>query len=41
VAVDFEGHGMGKLMARMARGQARKQIPKDQARLKERLESGV
>ena len=38
----FEGHGlMGKLMLPLARGQARKQVPKYQQRLKERLESGA
>jgi len=40
IDLDFEGHGMGKLMAPVARTQARKQVPKDQQRLKERLESG-
>ena len=40
--LDFEGHGLvGKLMAPLARSQARKQVPKDQQRLKERLESGA
>ena len=39
--LDFEGHGIGKLMAPLAKRQARKQVPKDQARLKERLESGA
>jgi uncharacterized membrane protein len=38
---DLEGHGIGKVMAPLARMNARKQIPKDHARLKERLESGV
>ena len=39
---DLQGHGlMGKLVAPMARSQARKEIPKDQQRLKERLEAGV
>jgi uncharacterized membrane protein len=41
IELDFEGHGFGKMMAPMARSQARKQIPKDQARLKERLEGGA
>jgi uncharacterized membrane protein len=36
---DLEGHGFGKVLAPLARMNARKQIPKDQARLKERLES--
>lgn len=39
--LDFEGHGIGKLFAPLARSSARKQVPKDQARLKERLESGA
>jgi hypothetical protein len=37
--LDFEGHGMGKLMLPLVRNQAGKQVPKDQARLKQRLES--
>jgi uncharacterized protein YndB with AHSA1/START domain len=38
--VDFQGHGLGgKLLLPVAKGQARKQIPKDQARMKELLES--
>jgi uncharacterized membrane protein len=39
--LDFEGHGIGKLLAPLARRDARKQVPKDQVRLKERLEAGV
>ena len=38
---DLHGHGIGKLFAPFARRQAAKQIPQDQARLKERLEGGV
>ena len=41
IELDFSGHGFGKLLAPLARSQARKQVPKDQQRLKERLESGV
>lgn len=41
IELDFAGHGFGKLLAPLARSQARKQVPKDQQRLKERLESGV
>ena len=41
IELDFEGHGFGKLIAPLARMQARKQVPKDQARLKEKLESGA
>ena len=37
--LDFEGHGMGKLLLPLVRNQAAKQVPKDQARLKQRLES--
>src|SRR5712691_6730541 len=36
---DFEGHGIGKLLVPLAVMNARKEIPKSQARLKERLES--
>lgn len=39
IELDFTGHGIGKLLVPLARGQARKQVPKDQQRLKERLES--
>lgn len=40
INLDFEGHGLvGKLLAPIARSQARKQVPKDQQRLKQRLES--
>jgi uncharacterized membrane protein len=41
VELDLKGHGFGKLIAPLARREARKQVPKDQARLKERLESGA
>jgi uncharacterized protein YndB with AHSA1/START domain len=38
--IEFEGHGLGgKVLLPVARTQARKQIPKDQARMKELLES--
>jgi uncharacterized membrane protein len=39
--IDFQGHGIGKLLAPMARRQARKQVPGDQLRLKQRLEAGA
>ena len=39
--LDFEGQGMGKLLLPLVRRDAAKQVPKDQARLKERLESGA
>lgn len=38
IELDFEGHGLGKLMLPLVKRQASKQVPKDQARLKERLE---
>jgi uncharacterized membrane protein len=37
----LDGYGIGKLLAPLARRDARKRIPQDQARLKERLESGA
>jgi uncharacterized protein YndB with AHSA1/START domain len=38
--IDFEGHGLGgKMLVPLAKSQARKQIPQDQARMKELLES--
>jgi uncharacterized membrane protein len=39
VSLDLEGHGLGKLLLPLVKAQARKQIPADQARLKEILES--
>jgi uncharacterized membrane protein len=40
--LDLQGHGLlGKLLAPLARRDAAKHVPADQARLKERLESGV
>ena len=38
IALEFEGHGIGKLLAPIIRHQARKQLPKDGKRLKELLE---
>ena len=38
--LDLVGHGIGKLIAPLVRLDARRHVPKDQARLKERLESG-
>jgi uncharacterized membrane protein len=39
--LDLQGHGLlGAVFAPMARSQARKQVPQDQQRLKERLEAG-
>jgi hypothetical protein len=38
VELDLQGHGIGKLVAPFARAQARKQVPADQAKLKQILE---
>jgi uncharacterized membrane protein len=37
----LDGYGLGKLIAPLVRLDARRQVPKDQRRLKERLESGT
>ncbi|TQC43296.1 SRPBCC family protein [Rhodococcus sp. WS4] len=40
IAVDFEGHGIGKLLVPLAvRPQARKEMPANLSRLKQRLEA--
>ena len=40
ITIDFHGHGLGgKVLLPVAKSQARKQIPKDQAKMKELLES--
>jgi uncharacterized membrane protein len=40
--LDLRGHGLvGQFVAILARSQARKQVPADQQRLRERLESGI
>jgi hypothetical protein len=40
ITIDFQGHGLaGKVLLPVAKGQARKQIPKDQAKMKALLES--
>lgn len=39
--IDLQGHGIGKLFAPLARRQAAKQVPQDQAKLKENLESSA
>jgi len=42
IAVDFTGHGIGKLLVPlMVRREARKEMPANVARLKERLEFGA
>jgi uncharacterized membrane protein len=38
VSMELEGHGIGKLLLPFVRAQARKQVPADQARLKQILE---
>ena len=40
LSMDMHGHGIGKLMAPLARMQARKDVPKAQRKMKEILESG-
>jgi uncharacterized protein YndB with AHSA1/START domain len=37
----FEGHGIGKLLLPMVRRDARKAVPENQAKLKQRLEAGA
>ncbi len=37
--LDLQGRGIGRLLAMLARRSARKQVPRDQARLKEILEA--
>jgi len=37
--LDFKGHGVGKLLVPLVRSQARKEMPRNQQHLKERLES--
>lgn len=41
IELDFEGHGLGKVLRPVVVSQARKQVPEDQRQLKERLESGA
>jgi uncharacterized protein YndB with AHSA1/START domain len=40
IALEFDGHGIGKLLAPLIRRQLRKQLPKDEIRLKELAERG-
>ena len=40
INLDFEGRGIGKLLLPMVRRDASKRVPVNQAKLKERLESG-
>jgi len=39
--LDFEGSGAGRLLLPVVRREARKQVPKDQQKLKQQLESGA
>lgn len=39
--LDFEGHGIGKLLLPLVRRQARRLVPQNYERLKQRLESGA
>jgi hypothetical protein len=41
IALDFEAHGIGRLLAPLVRRQARKQLPENERRLKEILERPV
>ena len=41
IELELKGYGLGKLLLPLAASQARKQVPKDHQRLKERLESGA
>jgi len=42
IALDFEGHGIGKLLVPLVvRRQARTEMPRNQQKLRERLESGA
>src|SRR6266508_161688 len=42
IELDFEGHGIGKLLVPLVvRRQAQKELPRNAQRLKERLESGA
>jgi uncharacterized protein YndB with AHSA1/START domain len=41
IDLDFEAHGIGKLLLPLVRRDARRAVPGDQRRLKERLEAGA
>ena len=42
IELDFEGHGIGKLLVPLVvRRQVQKELPRNQQKLKERLESGA
>jgi hypothetical protein len=38
IAIEFEGHGIGRLVVPLVSRQARKQLPRNERRLKEILE---
>lgn len=40
IALDFQGHGIGKLLRPLLRRQARKQLPRNVRKLQEQLERG-
>jgi hypothetical protein len=39
--LEFEGHGIGKLVAILARRQAAEEVPEDNEKLKQALERGA
>jgi hypothetical protein len=41
IEIELVGHGIGKLLAPLANRDARKHVPDNQAKLKERLESST
>jgi uncharacterized membrane protein len=41
IELELEGHGLGKVLAPLANRDARKHVPQNQAKLKERLESAT
>jgi uncharacterized membrane protein len=41
IELELQGHGLGKLLAPLANRDARKHVPENQAKLKERLESAT
>jgi len=41
IELDFEGHGIGKLLVPLVRRQARSEVPRNEQQAKERLEGGT
>jgi uncharacterized protein YndB with AHSA1/START domain len=41
IELDFQGHGVARLLLPLVRGHARAHVPKGERRLKERLETGA